>query len=583
MTLDAENLNALWASLLVEELVRNDVTYFCISPGSRSTPLTVAAARNPKARKLICTDERGAGFHALGYGRATGKPAAVITTSGTAVANLHPAVVEASMDRVPLLILSADRPPELRETGANQTIRQPGMFANDVRWQFDFPTPDEKITPQMVLTTIDQAVYRTLRSPAGPVHLNIMFREPLAPSLEPVGEKYLKNLDVWHKNAKPYTKYSPPRFMPSTDSLDATIAALKNSHRGLLVVGRLHGLQESQAVFNLTQKLRWPVFADIASGLRLGKTANINYFDQLLLSAKFKNEFKPDIILHIGGQMTSKRFLQFAEANPDIQYIQVTNHPFRHDPAHIVDLRIEADISLFCQAVAEKIEKHSNSNQMSSLKQKSRIVENVIAAFIKESDKICEPAVARIISQNIPKHHAVFLGNSMPIRDMDMYADPRGNQVPVGTNRGASGIDGLIASAAGFATGLERPVTLLIGDLAFLHDLSSLALLQKSSQPLIIVLINNRGGGIFSFLPIAKFADVFDYFETPHEFSFKNAADLFKIAYFSPQTRNDFVQTYRRAIAKEQTALIEVQTHKDENIDLHRQLQKKIIIALQGK
>ncbi|NIA29681.1 MAG: 2-succinyl-5-enolpyruvyl-6-hydroxy-3-cyclohexene-1-carboxylic-acid synthase [Actinobacteria bacterium] len=580
--LHAENLNALWASLLVEELVRNGVTYFCISPGSRSTPLTIAAARNPNVRKLICIDERGAGFHALGYGRATGKPAAVIATSGTAVANYYPAVVEASMDGVPLLVLSADRPPELRETGANQTIRQPGMFANYLRWQFDFPTPDEKIPPQMVLTTVDQAVYRMLRSPVGPVHLNFMFREPLAPSLQSIGEKYLGGLKTWRENAIPYTKYLLPRSMPDAESLDETVATLKRSERGLLVVGRLHSLQESEAVFNLSQKLRWSVFADIASGLRLGNAANINYFDQLLLSEKFKAEIKPDVILHIGGQLTSKRFLQFAEANAGMKYIHIVDHPFRHDPSHLVDLRIEADIPAFCDRVSEQIKKPEKPKDDSPAEQKSRLVENIVAAFLNKDKNISEPAVARIISQNIPKNHALFLSNSMPIRDMDMYADPGGNRVPVGTNRGASGIDGLIAGAAGFAAGLERPTTLLIGDLSFLHDLNSLALLQKNSQPLVIVLINNQGGGIFSFLPVAEFKDVFDYFATPHELHFKNAADLFKIPWFAPQNTDDFTHIYRQAVENERTTLIEVQTLKNENIDLHKRLQQQIMTALKG-
>lgn len=582
MTLHAENLNALWASLLVEELVRNGVTYFCISPGSRSTPLTVAAARNPKVEKLICTDERGAGFHALGYGRATGRPAAVIATSGTAVANYYPAVVEASMDGVPLLVLSADRPPELRETGANQTIRQPGMFANYLRWQFDFPTPDEKIPPQMVLTTVDQAVYRMLHSPVGPVHLNFMFREPLAPSPESIGEKYLGGLKTWRENAIPYTKYSLPRSMPDIESLEETIATVKNSKRGLLVVGRLHCLREQYAISRLAQKLNWPVFADIASGLRLGNANIIASFDQLLLSDKFKAAFKPDTILHIGGRMTSKRFLQFAEANAGIKYIHIADHPFRHDPAHLVDLRIEADIPAFCDSISEHIPNQDKPKNYSPAEQKSLLVENIVAAFLNKNKSISEPAVARIISQNIPHDHALFLGNSMPIRDMDMYADPGGSRVPVGTNRGASGIDGLVASAAGFAVGLERPTTLLIGDLAFLHDLNSLALLQKNSQPLVIVLINNRGGGIFSFLPIAEFKDVFDYFETPHDLNFKNAADLFKIPCFAPENTDDFTHVYRQAVENERTTLIEVRTHKDENIDFHKRLQRQIRTALEG-
>ncbi|WP_273889483.1 2-succinyl-5-enolpyruvyl-6-hydroxy-3-cyclohexene-1-carboxylic-acid synthase, partial [Rubrobacter naiadicus] len=207
MVLPAAEANLLWASLLVEELVRAGVGPFCIAPGSRSTPLVAAIAENPRARAVVHYDERGTAFCALGYARATGRPAAWVTTSGTAVANGLPAVVEAATDCVPVILLTADRPPELRETGANQTIVQPGLFGGYVRWSFDMPAPDTRPAPEMVLTAADQAVYRARRAPAGPVHLNLMFREPFLP---PPGRRpeVPPHLRGWYEKGAPYTRYA---------------------------------------------------------------------------------------------------------------------------------------------------------------------------------------------------------------------------------------------------------------------------------------------------------------------------------------------------------------------------------------
>ena len=208
---DAKNLNSLWADLLIEELCRSGIAHFCIAPGSRSTPLGVAAARNRKARHSMHYDERGAAFYALGFARAAGRPAAVITTSGTAAANCYPAVTEASVDHVPMLLLTADRPPELIDAGANQTMHQDRLFGRYARWSFDLPTPSLDVPPQMLLTTIDQAVYRSRYNHPGPVHLNCRSREPLEPHPADTPSAYTAALPNWTKRSTPFTSYVPPR------------------------------------------------------------------------------------------------------------------------------------------------------------------------------------------------------------------------------------------------------------------------------------------------------------------------------------------------------------------------------------
>ncbi|MBD2774092.1 2-succinyl-5-enolpyruvyl-6-hydroxy-3-cyclohexene-1-carboxylic-acid synthase [Iningainema sp. BLCCT55] len=581
MTIDTSNINNLWGSLIVEELIRNGVNYFVISVGSRSTPLTVAVARHPNAEKIVCFDERAAAFHALGYARATLNPAVVICTSGTAAANYFPAVIEASTDCVPLIVLSGDRPPELRQTGANQTIQQFNLYGEYVKWQFDLPCPDEKIPPQMVLTTIDQAVYQARKSPSGSVHLNCMFREPLAPTNAHITDGYLDSLTLWQKQKKPYTQYTSSQVIPDADSVNQIADIINQTQWGILAVGQLKSDADVQAVSQLAEKLNLPVFTDIQSRLRLDSHTNvINYFDLLLID--YLHSQKPlETILQIGSRITSKRFMQLIE-HQTLNYIVVTDDPFRHDPSHNVSWRIEASISQFCQQLLPAIAKSINSHLLIQLQQQSQLINQTIDDFLGQSQEISEPGIARIISRYIPKQHGLFLANSMPIRDMDMYAVCEGSPVAVSANRGTSGIEGTIASAAGFAVGLNSSVTVLIGDLSFLYDLNSLALLKSLSQPLIIVVVNNDGGGIFSFLPIAQFHDVFEpYFGVSHQLEFKYVAKMFGIDYYHPETTDAFLVTYQTAISHQRHAVIEVTTDRNKNYALHQDLQQ--LLQTHGK
>ena len=275
-------MNQLWGYLIVEELVRNGIDYFVISPGSRSTPLTVAVARHPQAQNTICLDERGAAFHAIGYARATGKPAVLICTSGSAAANYFPAAIEAATDHVPMIVLSADRPPELRQTGANQTINQVRLYGSYPVWQFDLPCPTAEIEPQMVLTTIDLAVSRSQQAPGGIVHLNCMFREPLAPTDAPINIP--ESLVQWQKKSAPYTRYVRKLTSPAELEIQSLIETIQQTGKGVLVVGQLKSVAEINAVSRLAAQLNWAVFADIQSGLRLSCDLPnlVHYFDLLL-------------------------------------------------------------------------------------------------------------------------------------------------------------------------------------------------------------------------------------------------------------------------------------------------------------
>lgn len=577
------NINNLWSSLLIEELVRHGIDYFCIAPGSRSGPLTVAVAHNSKAKSFIHYDERGLAFHALGYISATSKSAVIISTSGTAVANFFPAIIEASKKKLPLIVLTADRPPELRQTGANQTIEQPGIFGEYVRWRCDLPCPDLKIKPEFILTTIDQAVFRANGELRGPVHLNCMFREPLVPiSTDENFSKYLEGLKDWQKSHRVYTRYVNFEKSISADEIKTLAATFNEIKNGLIVVGKLSSKEsqsEQKAVRKLSEKLGWPIFADITSGLRLGCTYPnvIQSFDQILLSEKICSKLKVNCVLHLGGRMTSRRFYDYLEVIRPPRYFMVLNHPLRNDALHMVTDRFQSSVQSFSEGILPFLKQKKLSAQFSSLQKISSRIQKTLNEFEQKSASLNEPLIARLISKYIPKDSGLFLSNSMPIRDMDMYAVGDGAVVTIGANRGASGIDGIIASACGFAVGLNKSVTLLIGDLAFLHDLNSLSMLSRLSKPVIIVVLNNNGGAIFSFLPIAQFSDVFEeYFAAPHGFLFEDAAKLFDLNYFSPKSSSEFTHHYQKCCKEKKSTIIEVTINREKNYQVHMELQKKV-------
>jgi len=582
--LDAPNLNSLWATLLIEELVRQGAGYFVLPSGSRSAPLTAAVAARREAAAIHHFDERGAAFHALGWGRATGRPAVLITTSGTAVANAWPAVVEASMDRVPLILLTADRPPELRDTGASQTIDQAKIYAPYARWQVDLPCPDRAIRPEMILTTVDQAVYRARRSPQGPVHINCMFREPLAPI--PQGEDYtgyLAGLAHWRQTHAPFTDYPVPDTICADPPLKALAETLGRVQRGLVVIGSLGDPQQLPSIRKLVGKLGWPVLPDISSGLRLGNADSpmIPHADAILAAKEFPDRNRAAAVLHLGGRLLSKRLLDYLQGCGPRPYIAVEDHPARSDPLHAVSLRVDGHVGRFCDSLVPYLRPRGNREWLDGWREASRRVGKALDGL--DGGELSEPLVARIVSKLIGSDHGLFLAASMPVRDVDTFAVANGASPLVACNRGAVGIDGILATATGFARGLERPVTVLMGDLALLHDLNSLNFLRTVNVPMVVVVLNNNGGGIFSFLPIAQFRDVFEpYFGTPHNLTFEGAARMFEVNYDHPTTGKTFAEAYEQALRNQRASLIEVTTTREENHQLHLSLLDTVVSSLKG-
>lgn len=580
----APNLNHLWATLLVEELVRNGVDTFCIAPGSRSTPLVVAVARNGRVRSIVHYDERGAAFHALGYGRVTGAPAAVITTSGSALANVWPAVVEASLEHIPLLVLSGDRPPELQDAGANQTMDQVKFFGGYAEWSTTLPCPSTDIDPAVVLTTVDQAVSRCGGRPGGAVHVNCMFREPLAPTEQGDGfEAYLEPVRSWRDAGHAYSRYDSAPARPERAMLAEVAELAARRPRGILVAGRLADAEARAAVADLADVLGWPFLPDVTSGLRLDSRpgTSVPYQDMLFGSKEFMRRHPIEAVIHVGGRFTSRRLPDHLESVRPEDYVVVDEHPERQDPIHRATRRFQIPVADFCHGLTALVRDAGDADWLAGWQRASEHVGSRLAASLSADQGLDEPKAAWLVSRHIGEGEGLYLASSMPVRDVDTFGCPRPEPVVVAANRGASGVDGTIATATGFARGLGKCVTLMIGDQAFLHDLNSLLLTRTLDNPFVIVVLNNDGGGIFSFLPIAGFSDVFErYFGVPHGITFEHAAALFDLDYAQPSSVDEFLETYEQARHRNGATVIEVRTTRQDNHELHLSLRKKAVEGL---
>ncbi|MFM5559476.1 2-succinyl-5-enolpyruvyl-6-hydroxy-3-cyclohexene-1-carboxylic-acid synthase [Aeromonas rivipollensis] len=543
--------NHVWSSLLLEELYRLGVRDIALASGSRSAPLTMAAAAHPGFRRHLHFDERGLGFMALGLAKGSGRPVAVIMTSGTAVANLWPAVAEAQLTGVPLIILSADRPPELIDNGANQAIDQQGIFGRYPVYQQNLPSPTPTIPAAFVLSSVDQALAKQALTP-GPVHFNCMYPEPLYP-----GEAYLDFSDYlaplgdWLHSNEPWSPWQQgEQHCPRQPDW----AALQGK-RGVIVAGRIQDPAEAQRVAQLAERLGWPLLADLQSQIRFD-SRNLIHMDLALQNSCFVTELaRAEVLLQFGARLISKRLGQFIKQHPWQDYWLVDPQPARLDPDYRLRRRLVCTPGAF--AAAHPVDhRHLPWHRLAERQQ------GISGQIRRACDRFSELGVCHRLTQLIQGQ--LFVGNSMPARLMDMLGETGKGPSRLMTNRGASGIDGLIATAFGFSLSSDEPTTLLLGDLSALHDLNSLALLGKGSRPLVVILLNNDGGSIFRMLPVpTKDALLETYYCLPHGLHFEHAAAMFGLHYRAPTTLAEFEQDYATALEKGVT-LIEIKVPSNE-------------------
>jgi len=562
---------ATFSTALVAALADLGLGDVCISPGSRNTSLTLAFAARHGIRDWSHHDERSAGFFAIGLARASGRPVALVCTSGTAAAEYHPAVVEALQSRTPLLVLTADRPPELRDVGAPQTIDQVKLYGDHVKWSHSAAPPDAAAiaaAPSLAAHAWGEA----MESPAGPVHLNLPFREPLVP--------------LAGAPARPAVVTAPPRTPQVATGVripdDATVAKLDRILAGrtaLFVVGALADDAAAHAVDALATTLGAVVFADPQSGLRFGgHSSTIVATADLLATAGALDADPPEVVVRWGGLPTSKPVWRWLETRPDVT--QVLIDPGGHrEPLGTATLVVRCDVA----ATAARISTPgAPARWADDWRRRDTAARNSLETALGDERFPTAPAVARIVAAACPQDAVLFAGSSMPIRDVDVFADARSLPLTVVANRGASGIDGSISTALGIAAAGRRCVA-LIGDVAALHDLGALATMARLRLPLTVVVVNDDGGGIFELLPQADPGridrDVFErHIATPHGLDFAAIAAALGV----PGRRIDDAEELTEAVAANGPQLIEVRTDRRRLADLHRKLRTAVAAGLGG-
>ncbi len=581
----AENLFA-FVGAFVDELVRAGVRNVCIAPGSRSTPLALMIARRPELKIWLNLDERSNAFFALGMAKASRQPVAILCSSGTATANFFPAVVEARVGRVPLIVLTADRPPELRDVGAPQTIDQIRLYGSYPKWSVEVAHPET--TPDLLRyarTLAGRAVGTALAVPEGPVHLNFPFREPLVPA--PVDEPPAAFADAgpaWsgRSGGEPYVAVERAARMLDGAELDDLAGDIVRFERGLIICGPQFDPDLAAAVTRLGEALGFPVLADPLSLVRCGldeRDVVIDSYDAFLRDSSLGEILKPDLVLRIGAMPTSKPVLLFLQRFPDARHVVIGEG--WEDPMLMAARMVNADPRRTCEALIERIEPARHTDWLGLWRRISRTTREAIDVMLASIDEPFEGRVFAELAHLLPEDTTLWASSSMPVRDLDTFFPGSERRVTFLSNRGANGIDGVISSALGASTVSEGPLVLTIGDIAFYHDMNGLLAAKLYGLTATIILINNDGGGIFSFLPQAADPEHFEaLFGTPHGLDFRPAAELYGASYHLSDGWDDFRASVGDALWKPGLKIIEVRTDRERNVALHREVWKAVSAAV---
>jgi len=576
------NRNHLWAKVFFNQLASLGVKYACISPGSRSTPLAYSLAQNKKIKCYVHNDERSSAFFALGLAKATNNPVIVVTTSGTAVAELYPAIIEAYQQRTPLIICTADRPAELIGTGANQTINQHNIFRNQIRWFRDLGLPSISDTGFYYLQKIAVKAFRiSLFEDRGPVHLNFPFEKPLEPFsfTDKVNKKTIrvKPLQNLRHNSDHFTVQS------NTKIFRTIVSELIETKKGIIIAGPMEYDHELfKQIKQLSSITKYPVLADGLSHLRFNAGKNdttvISNFNLIFSSEKFLESHNPEVILQFGRTPTSSLLEAFFERTNARRYL-INHYGDKFDPTRNSTAVLTADPIYFCKNLIsnlkdEKLQRHK-SGWLKDLIHADEEAEKVKFKLVQRSKFPNEISAMTEIVDSVPANSNLVIGNSLPVRDLDSFVRKTSKKLFLHFNRGASGIDGVTSTALGIAS--KRKQTVLIsGDLSFLHDLSALSIAAKYSLPLSIVIINNNGGGIFESLPIAKrFNKLKEYFIAPHNLNLGEIVNSFGIKYNLVKSRRDLKKHLLVNIYKKQPCVLEIQTDAVKSVELRNKISEE--------
>ncbi len=590
---EPENVTFAYIDAFVDELARNGVRNVVVSPGSRSTPLAYAFARHEAIKVWMNLDERSAAFFGLGMAKASRTPVALVCTSGTAAANYFPAIVEAHISRVPLLVLTADRPPELRDNGAPQAINQINLYGSYAKWFQDLALPEATNEALRYIRTVAGRAFGTAAAkPYGPVHLNFPFREPLTPTLIP-GQFMLpvENRDpiAWHgrPNGQPYVSLAQSDRSLSIEALQKLAEGL--NPKGVIICGTLDEPGFAEEVTALAEVLKYPILADPLSGLRTGshdKKLIIDNYDAFLRDEAVCHLLKPEFIIRFGAMPTAKPLLLWLKRYPNCRQVVVDGGDGWQEPTELASEIIYAAPRQLCQDLTKAIV--NGSSQLSDWAELwqslSQTTAQVVTTKLAELDEPFEGKVFAELGALLPDGATLFVGNSMPVRDLDTFFSSNERNIRILCNRGANGIDGVVSSALGAGAASEGPLVLVIGDLSFYHDMNGLLAAKMHQLNATIILLNNDGGGIFSFLPQTAFPDNFEQlFGTPHGLDFRPTAELYGAKYSKVENWPDFRHNFSQSINSEGLKIIEVPTQRERNVTLHRLFWPAIAEAIKAE
>ncbi|MFB6299232.1 MAG: 2-succinyl-5-enolpyruvyl-6-hydroxy-3-cyclohexene-1-carboxylic-acid synthase [Halobacteriales archaeon] len=578
----APNRNTLWGQAIADELVEAGIEAVCIAPGSRSTPLTVAFAEREELSVYSHLDERSAAYFALGRGKATGTPTPLVCTSGTAAANFHPAVIEANQARAPMVLLTADRPPELHDSGANQTIDQEKLYGDAVRWYRSLPEPEPAARKLRSLrTTIARGVATSMETPPGPVHLNVPLKKPLEPVEVP--DDIPGSFEADHPIAargRPggTVEYRTGHVTPASSTIETVVDSLQTADRGLVVCGPANQPTPRREILaDLADATGFPILADPLSGGRFGEHIDSHVvcggYDAYLDEAITADWPDPEVVLRFGASPTSKQLRQYLERTDPRQFLVDPAGEWREASFSATDV-IVGDPTRVATSIADRLTKGSTEWTVLF----AAIEDRYWAAVDELVDEPFEGQLLRTVVERVPDPATIFVSNSMPVRDLDRFGQPRDARVSVHGNRGASGIDGITSTALGIGSALDErePLVLVIGDLAYYHDMNGLLAIERCGVDATIVEINNDGGGIFHLLPIEEFDPPFtEQFKTPHGLDFAATGELYGVE-FERVDPTAFESTYDRSLGRDGTQVIEVITDAETSHRTRERLQDRL-------
>ncbi|MFY0762618.1 2-succinyl-5-enolpyruvyl-6-hydroxy-3-cyclohexene-1-carboxylic-acid synthase [Metabacillus dongyingensis] len=574
----------LYAASFVDELSKAGVRDAVISPGSRSTPMAMLMAEHPDLNIHVLIDERSAGFFALGMAKMQQRPVALLCTSGTAAANYYPAVVEAFYSRVPLLVLTADRPHELRDVGAPQAIDQMHLFGRYAKWFADMAVPEHTAELlQYGRTMAARAAGKAISSPSGPVHLNFPFREPLVPDLE--------SEDLWTSlNSRPkQVQVTAGSSVIDVSEVQRLADLLSEEKKGLIICGELRDPDFAEAAVKLSSVLKYPILADPLSNLRTGshdQSSVIECYDAFMKDEYITEQLKPEVIIRFGAMPVSKPLFLFLKRTADIRQIVVDGQGGWREPTLMAAEMIECMESWLCHELIKQVKIQEDTDWLQSWKKVNLVSRELLGSAEDKGGGLFEGNVFRELQHALPQKCHVIAGNSMPIRDLDNYFLNTEKDIALYANRGANGIDGIVSTALGMSTGAgtDHPTFLVIGDLSFYHDMNGLLAAKMHKLNLTIILVNNDGGGIFSFLPQSKEEKHFEtLFGTPTGLDFKHAADLYEASYSLPETWGEFQSAVSDAVIKQGLNIIEVRTNRQTRVSIHRELMNRVSQEIRKK